>query len=90
DRLEGTPGEDILLGGPGDDVLDGRGGADRLHGGPGRDRAHLPGSAGEWRFETEGDVVLAGRDRVVLRLVSVEEVSFAEDPGLIFLTGSLR
>ncbi len=90
DRLEGTPEEDILLGGPGDDVLDGRGGADRLHGGPGRDRAHLPGSAGEWRFETEGDAVLAGRDRVVLRLVSVEEVSFAEDPGLIFLTGSLR
>jgi hypothetical protein len=90
DRLEGTPEEDNLLGGPGDDLLDGRGGADRLHGGPGRDRAHLPGSADEWTFLTDGDAVLAERDRVTLRLVSVEEVSFADDEGLIFLTDSLR
>jgi hypothetical protein len=90
DRLEGTPEEDTLLGGPGNDLLDGQGGSDRLHGGPGRDRAHLPGGAGQWTFRLGKDVVRAEREGVVVRLVATEEVSFADDPGLVFLTSSLR
>lgn len=90
DRLVGTPEEDTLLGGPGDDLLDGQGGADRLHGGPGRDRAHLPGKADEWSFRRDGDVVLAERDGILVRIVSVEEISFAEDKSLVFLTDTLR
>ena len=90
DRLEGTPEEDTLLGGPGDDLLEGKGGADRLHGGPGRDRAVLPGNADDWTFRREEGTVLAERAGVEVRLVSVEEVGFAGDEGLIFLTESLR
>ncbi|WP_372892008.1 hypothetical protein [Rhodosalinus sp.] len=90
DTLIGTPEEDTLLGGPGDDRLVSHGGADRLHGGPGRDRAVLPGGAGDWRFHTEEDTVIATRAGTRVRMVEVEEVGFADDPALVFLTASLR
>ncbi|WP_158540118.1 hypothetical protein [Rhodosalinus halophilus] len=90
DELRGTPEEDTLIGGPGDDRLDGRGGADRLHGGPGTDRAVLPGSAAAWLFRTEGEAVIAESDSARVRMVAVEEVVFAADDDLVFLTASLR
>ncbi|MFP4273861.1 MAG: calcium-binding protein, partial [Paracoccaceae bacterium] len=89
ERLEGTPEEDSLIGGPGDDTLVSHGGADRLHGGPGQDVAVLPGNAADYVFRRNDGAVLAEGPEHVSRLLEVEKILFADDPGLTFLTSSL-
>jgi len=79
-RLEGTAEEDYLVAGAGDDTIFTGGGADVVHGGAGRDTAVLPGTQDMYRFEMDGDIVLARDARGEVRLLSIETLQFEDAP----------
>ena len=80
-RLTGTVEEDILIGAGGDDFFILRGGADRVHGGAGQDTAQLYGVQPAYRFEWDGENLLATGYGTTSTLREIDIIIFADDPG---------
>lgn len=83
DRLEGTDQEDVFVAGRGNDTLI-LGPGDRAHGGPGRDRALLPGRAADYALVEDGILRILNGPGAPIRLVSVEEAAFSDEPGSLY------
>ncbi len=78
-RIDGTPGDDVIIGGPAGERIDGRGGNDRVCAGGGPDR--VKGGAGNDRIEggRGKDRLSGGAGRDLLR--SIRKAVDADDCG---------